>query len=276
MSVGNKRKEVVSTANSSKKRKVRIESKLSDAVDEVTVDEVTVAAGDENVRDDPCEADKEADKVEGKLEKKSTVKMHKDRSGCSSSAKFAILRDKVIEATPGHPPWDQARTEWTVSYIFEQPNGTCICTHHPITDHCVIRHCESGNQLIVGNICVGHFGTEMKKTVNNAMSCYKRMQKHSEAKPNAALLSVAKECGVLSQRDLGFAYDTLNKRDDYLSMEQFKWRNNIREKIRIAFRHPAKNCTCGNAVYAKPSRFKAGTVFFKCTKCNSYVTDEKA
>jgi hypothetical protein len=33
--------------------------------------------------------------------------------------------------------WDTAKHEWDLIDIYLEPEGTCLCGHHPITEQCV-------------------------------------------------------------------------------------------------------------------------------------------
>ena len=44
--------------------------------------------------------------------------------------------------------WNAAKQEWELGEIFTVPDtkpGTCLCGHHPIIKHCVIRNRKNGN-----------------------------------------------------------------------------------------------------------------------------------
>ncbi len=55
------------------------------------------------------------------------------------SHKVGLLK-KAVLAKSRASLWASAKKEWELIYLFEQSNGTCTCTHHPILEHCVIKN----------------------------------------------------------------------------------------------------------------------------------------
>jgi hypothetical protein len=55
--------------------------------------------------------------------------------------------------------WPLARREWDLAdvYFCRDPLGTCLCTHFPIVEHCLLINRENGNEVVVGNVCVHRF-----------------------------------------------------------------------------------------------------------------------
>jgi hypothetical protein len=78
-----------------------------------------------------------------------------------SSADHAPVRLKEeIVARSEAPSWEEAKDEWDlVGVYFADPDepGTCLCTHTPIIEHCVIRNRFNGCEAVVGNVCVTRF-----------------------------------------------------------------------------------------------------------------------
>lgn len=51
--------------------------------------------------------------------------------------------------------WDTAKLEWSLLYIYEaEEPETCLCSHSPIIEVCVLKNKYNHNTTIVGNSCV--------------------------------------------------------------------------------------------------------------------------
>jgi hypothetical protein len=55
--------------------------------------------------------------------------------------------------------WPLARREWDLVdvYFRREPPGTCLCTHFPIVEHCLLINRKNGSRAVVGNVCVNRF-----------------------------------------------------------------------------------------------------------------------
>ncbi|MEM5370282.1 hypothetical protein V4C53_30170 [Paraburkholderia azotifigens] len=92
--------------------------------------------------------------------------------------------------------WAVAKFEWEPAFVYfnEETNsdgtkhrpGTCLCTHTPIIEHCVIKNRFNGKEATVGNCCVKKFlGVDESKV----FSCLKRIKKNINAAPNAEMIA---------------------------------------------------------------------------------------
>jgi hypothetical protein len=68
----------------------------------------------------------------------------------------ARLRAEIIARSLADT-WEAARQEWVLSDVFiSDGSGRCLCGH-PITEHCVLTNQLTGDQVVVGNVCVQQF-----------------------------------------------------------------------------------------------------------------------
>ena len=122
--------------------------------------------------------------------------------------------------------WDLARLEWVIDKIYEDSPTSCLCSHYPINEICVLRNKENGKTTIVGNCCVQKF---IGLSSDKLFSALKRVRKNIENPLNADVVEYALENGFISQRERDFYIDTWRKRN--LSEKQMAWRRSINQKI---------------------------------------------
>jgi hypothetical protein len=106
------------------------------------------------------------------------------------SHNLETLQNRVLAASKSKD-WEEARREWELIYIFDEPGGSCICEHHPITEHCVIRNTLNNNTLTVGNVCVQRFGGKLEDMARLAAQAFNRLRKNEGGRANGQLLEVA-------------------------------------------------------------------------------------
>ncbi|MBW2672374.1 MAG: hypothetical protein JRD89_03010 [Deltaproteobacteria bacterium] len=73
--------------------------------------------------------------------------------------KREILAAEII-ARSNSDSWELARREWVLSEVYlvdPKAPKTCLCTHHPIVEICVIDNRHNGASTEVGNVCVSQF-----------------------------------------------------------------------------------------------------------------------
>lgn len=70
-----------------------------------------------------------------------------------SSCKPENLRKEVLDNSQASD-WDSARGEWALRSVYDEYGGTCVCSHYPITQHCVIYNSKTTKELTVGNQCL--------------------------------------------------------------------------------------------------------------------------
>lgn len=122
----------------------------------------------------------------------------------------ALLRRIVIKNSFARN-WKNARLEWDWSYMFQE-ESQCACKHR-IFDNCVIVNRRTGKQLIVGNVCIGHFERDEFINAPAAHKSLKKLIKNpNNRKMNVPLLEFSVECDVLTQEEMD-AYTKMTKGD---------------------------------------------------------------
>lgn len=154
-----------------------------------------------------------------------------------SSRKFAILKREIL-ARSRSQEWHVARTEWVFRYMYKKRAGTCVCTHHPISVHCVISNKKTGQGLVIGNRCVKNFDRKIWSIVE----AVKRMYKCSTARPSVKLIKYAAADGVINDWERNFLLDILQKLKRYkvrkkkLTCQQTNTMTSIINQIKEAYR----------------------------------------
>jgi hypothetical protein len=65
---------------------------------------------------------------------------------------------KEIVAASEASTWEEAKAEWRLHTIyFAETWQTCLCTHYPIKEVCVLLNAKNGALVEVGNVCVTKF-----------------------------------------------------------------------------------------------------------------------
>lgn len=174
--------------------------------------------------------------------------------------------------------------EWELQYIFEEPDGQCICGHKPITERCIISNKSTGKELgncsdfhmsksetvlnfafvhvEVGNVCVQRFGGEISKLSRSSFAALKRIRLNPVSRrANVALINLAFRRGVINIAGRNMYQDSWRKR--YLTKAQNKYLVGMNEQILFAFGHSPRVCTkCARHVYAKKSQ--RGNAYYAC------------
>lgn len=71
--------------------------------------------------------------------------------------KAEILK-RAIMALSDSPTWADAAGEWELATVWlEDEPGTCLCSHYPIIEHCLLVNARNARQVVVGNCCVKRF-----------------------------------------------------------------------------------------------------------------------
>uniref|UniRef100_A0AC34RDV8 Uncharacterized protein n=1 Tax=Panagrolaimus sp. JU765 TaxID=591449 RepID=A0AC34RDV8_9BILA len=72
------------------------------------------------------------------------------------SANFSRLQKEIISRSRSNR-WNDAKLEWELKFIYKSNDETCLCGQKPISELCVLRNNENGNEAVVGNVCVKKF-----------------------------------------------------------------------------------------------------------------------
>jgi hypothetical protein len=123
--------------------------------------------------------------------------------------------------------WPIARTEWELSEVyFEDEPSTCLCSHFPIIEVCVLRNKSNGNLAEVGNVCVNGFIGIPSKIIFDGI---KRVSKDTTKALNLSAADYAQRKGWVNDWEHEFLVDTARKR--ILSPRQMSKRDQINRTV---------------------------------------------
>jgi hypothetical protein len=190
-----------------------------------------------------------------------------------------LLRASVIEASVADN-WDKAKLEWSLVNIYDAEDGTCECGHH-IVQHCVICNVNNHTELVVGNVCINHFGVDALTVPPAARASLRRIRDEIDGgseevsvRANGALLDVAWRLSIISNAEVD-RYETLTTgpgsrtrfQEDHENYDQVAvdFVNKVNHLIFFGFRAERPRCKCHE--FAKPRQNGAkGTYFFSCAR----------
>ena len=126
--------------------------------------------------------------------------------------------------------WDPARLEWVLEtvYFADEPE-TCLCSHFPIIELCVLRNTKNGAEAVVGNHCVKKF---MGLGSDKIFQALKRIQRDEEGALNTEAIEYALRRKWINDWEQRFYFDTWRKR--VLSGRQLEIRVEINRKVLAA------------------------------------------
>jgi hypothetical protein len=101
-----------------------------------------------------------------------------------------------------------AFAEWELAFVFEQDEGSCLCTHYPIVKHCQIRNKLNGRETIVGSCCIRQFFGFNAEPIFAGL----RRILDLDRAPNLALISYAFERSIINDWEFDFSMSTFRKR----------------------------------------------------------------
>ena len=147
-----------------------------------------------------------------------------------------ILRVEICSRSQGEG-WEVAKSEWQLSelYFADMPQ-TCLCTHFPIFQICVLKNGVNGKTANVGNCCVKKF---MQLPSDLIFQAVKRVKADSAKSLNKEAIHFAHEKKWLNDWELNFYLDTFKKRK--LSEKQESCRVKINDRILNKLRITAQN-----------------------------------
>jgi hypothetical protein len=112
--------------------------------------------------------------------------------GGHNEAKFKAAILALSNATE----WDDAKAEWYLHFVYEDPNDrACECEHSPIHQICVIRNRKNANETEVGNVCVRRF---LRLVSSRIFAVIRRLRGDINKSLNPAALELFRERGVNS------------------------------------------------------------------------------
>ena len=122
--------------------------------------------------------------------------------------------------------WDEARLEWEIAEVYEEPESRCLCDHQ-ITEVCVLRNTLNDNTAEVGNVCVKKFQSISSDQMFRSVS---RVKKNPEKALHRDLIELALENRWTDQSSCYFYLDTWRMRSR-ISPKQLAWRKDVNAKV---------------------------------------------
>ena len=134
----------------------------------------------------------------------------------------------VIDASRSDD-WASAKEEWDLADIQLNGDGDgveyCLCGHE-IVELCFIKNRLTGNELMVGNVCVKKFLGIRSDKIFNAV---KKIKKDNIASVNSETLDYALQHKWISNTDHNFYKNIIRKRN--LTPKQQKWKSDINKRV---------------------------------------------
>lgn len=106
--------------------------------------------------------------------------------------------------------WGDARKEWELVRIWEQPDGECLCGHW-IKDHCEIINTNTGHTVIVGNCCVTKFDEKLDCT--KEFASIKRVKEDPKKSLKPKIINQCCDRGVIDEWQKNFYLSIARKRN---------------------------------------------------------------
>ncbi|WP_230291717.1 hypothetical protein [Croceicoccus sp. Ery5] len=152
------------------------------------------------------------------------------------SHNHAILTAEIIALSEADN-WSVARQEWHLQSIyFEEEPSTCLCSHFPIIEVCVLVNAKNGNTAEVGNVCVNKFLGIPSKIIFDGL---KRVANDQDKALNIPAVDYIRKKGWINDWEYGFLNDTSRKRT--LSPKQAAKRHQINQRILKNVKRSKKN-----------------------------------
>ena len=126
----------------------------------------------------------------------------------SDHHEFKLIQEIVSRSNA--ETWDEAKREWSLVEVYREDDPmTCLCSHFPINEICVLRNTENGNEAIVGNVCVKKF---LGLPSNLIFDAIRRVTKDITHALNADAILHVHERGWINDWEKKFYLDTWRKR----------------------------------------------------------------
>jgi hypothetical protein len=122
--------------------------------------------------------------------------------------------------------WNNAKLEWFIERIFKKPGETCLCSHYPISEVCILRNKLNGEKVQVGNCCVEKF-VELSST--KLFDALERIKQDLNRVVNPEVLDLAHKDSLINDKEYYFYLDTWRRRK--LTTRQRGYRIVINKKI---------------------------------------------
>ncbi len=179
-----------------------------------------------------------------------------------------LLQQNVVNASVADD-WEVAKREWDLVSIYSNPS-TCVCGHE-IVENCVIQNRNNNNRLIVGNVCVNHFG---EQALSNCRTSLKSITNApDETWADAELVDLAGRLHILSHKEcieyhgLRESGNSLHPDHPDFDGQMFDQRWKINQLLILGFSKDRPLCMCD--LPAKPRmNNRHGTFFYSCQRWN--------
>lgn len=123
--------------------------------------------------------------------------------------------------------WDEAKLEWELIGVRHAADpATCLCSHHPIFEICILHNAATNISAEVGNVCVNHF---MGIDSNKIFHQIQRVQRDITKPLGFEATYMLHKQGVLNWWEYEFQLCTLRKR--VLSIDQYNARLSINKRV---------------------------------------------
>jgi len=140
--------------------------------------------------------------------------------------KFEHLQRGILALSRSRE-WATAAGEWSLETVyFAGAAQTCLCTHSPIIEICVLLNEQTRASVEVGNCCVKRF---LKLPSDTVFDAIKRIQKDPAKALNEAAIDLFHRKKWLTDYEAAFCRNTRAKRS--LSGKQAAVRQRINKKV---------------------------------------------
>jgi hypothetical protein len=137
-----------------------------------------------------------------------------------------ILSRNIIKLSKAGT-WNDAKTEWSVSRIFWDEDGTsCLCSHSPIKECCVITNIETGKETVVGNVCVNKF---LGCDFTSEFAMLRSLRENPTAKMKWALVQYAFDQKWIKKKDYDFYHGHYGHK--WPTAPQLAWRRDVNNRV---------------------------------------------
>lgn len=213
-----------------------------------------------------------------------------DSDDCGTgSHKFETLKREILDRSVAKT-WMRARDEWALSYIYYCQGGTCLCTHTPITEHCVIKNRLNLVTTIVGNVCIKQFPSRLMHVEDSCWACLRRLRDDPiHINLNLALLELAQRLCILNPREVEDyrkmtagkgSRNRHNPESSEFDVDSYWLRAQINRRVLYGFHKDRPRCECKPPLPATPRYTpKRSSYFYTCWRgyggCGFRVTIPK-
>jgi hypothetical protein len=157
---------------------------------------------------------------------------------------YTLVEEIIIRSVS--KDWHTAKTEWYFESAYKSMvSQTCLCTHHPIFNICIIRNKLNNELAEVGNCCINKFlGIDEANKIFDSVNRLKKDITKSMSPETAEYLINKK---VINEFEFNFYKDIHRKRK--LSYRQLEIKKMINRKfIRFVIKEENSNLTKINLV----------------------------